>query len=105
MEQLTLSGSRGELRYHGHTVALLRSWTRDKAVLDGRIGTKVAHLTFQPGALNAFWINFGKPTHVALPTKQGGGGPRRVYELVSCDVQAGKATFLAKVCAIEEPKR
>jgi hypothetical protein len=100
-----IAGKNGELRYHSHTVGLLTSWERDRADRPRKIGTTVAKLTFTPGTINQFWINFGKPTHVALPTKHNGGGPRRVYELIEFDLRAGRAVFRTPPVAIEEPRR
>jgi hypothetical protein len=99
----SISGTLGELRYHAHTVAVLATFKRSPARREKNVGTTVATLTFKPGTVNQFWANFGKPTHVALPVRR--GGPRRVYELISCDMQAGRAQFRTPPCAIEEPRR
>lgn len=97
-----IAGRRGELRYHSHTVALIATWQRNRARTDNAIGTTVATLTFRPAHVNSFWIKFGQPTHVALPTKE--GGRLRVYELLTCDVQNGRAQFRTPPCRIEEPR-
>lgn len=94
-----LSGRNGEVRYFGHTVALLASWTHHGATNDPRVGgASCARISFSPKTINQFWINFAAPTHVALPTRS---GKRRVYELIECDMQAGKAVMRTPPCAIE----
>jgi hypothetical protein len=65
----------------------------------------VARLTFRPSAVNQFWANFGQLTHVAFPTKQGGKGPRRVYELIECDLKQGKASFRTPHIAVEGERK
>jgi hypothetical protein len=92
----------GEVRYHSHTVAIIHGWVRDSAERPKHIGTTVARMTFKPGEVNQFWANFGRPTHVALPTRR---GPRRVYELIEIDLRAGRAVFRTPPVAIEEPRR
>jgi hypothetical protein len=94
-----LSGRNGEVRYFGHTVALLASWSHHGATKSPRVGTTVARLTFSPKSINEFWVNFAAPTHIALPTRS---GRRRVYELIECDLKAGKAVLRTPPCAIEE---
>jgi hypothetical protein len=100
-----ISGTHGELRYHAHTVCVMGEWTRGQAHVDGRVGTTVARLTFRPSAVNQFWANFGQLTHVAFPTKQGGKGPRRVYELIECDLKQGKASFRTPHIAVEGERK
>ena len=103
MGQVTaISGRNGEVRYFGHTIALLASWTHHGATKSARVGTTVARLTFSPKSINQFWANFAAPTHIALPMRVGGTGPRRVYELIECDLKAGKAVLRTPPCAIEE---
>lgn len=97
-----LSGRNGEVRYFGHTIALLASWTHHGATRSPRVGTTVARITFSPKSINQFWANFAAPTHIALPMRQGGTGPRRVYELIECDLNSGKAVVRTPPCAIEE---
>lgn len=99
-----ISGRNGEVRYGGHTVALLASWTHHGSTKDPRVGTTVARITFSPKTINQFWVNFAAPTHVALPMRPGPRSPRRVYELIECDLKAGKAMVRTPPCAIEESK-
>jgi hypothetical protein len=54
--------------------------------------------------VNQFWLKFARPTHVALPTKNG-RGPRRVYELMEIDLAKGCGIFRTPYVAIEEPRR
>lgn len=100
MGQITsLSGRNGEVRYFGHTVALLSSWTHHGTTRSKRVrNATVAQLSFSPKSINQFWINFAAPTHIALPTRS---GRRRVYELIECDLKSGKAILRTPPCAIE----
>lgn len=97
-----ISGCNGEVRYFGHTVALLASWTHHGAAKDPRVGTTVARISFSPKSVNQFWVSFAAPTHIALPMRVGGRGPRRVYELIECDLEAGTAVVRTPPCVIEE---
>ncbi len=98
-----ISGRNGEVRYFDRTVALLDSWTFHGAEHDPGIGTTVARIVFSSSNINRFWVNFAAPTHIALPQRQAGSkGPRRVFELITCDLASGKAVVRTPACAIEE---